>query len=143
MGIASDYGAQSDLRSGYRLLIGVGVLSAIGGVVAALILASPAGRSIMDTLLIPVVISVAFAVAAILAGLLVRRESWRGVLLGIIVATAGLAFAAFDIASVLRVGAPITTVGLPFVRLALNLTIIRTLFRVEPFLRPASVAVRK
>lgn len=138
MGIASYYGALRDHRNGYRLRLVVGVLYAIGGVAAALISLSPSGHSIGDALLIPAIISLAFAVAAIVSGFLVRRESWRGVVMGIIVGTVGLAFAAFDIASGLRVGARITTLGLPFVRLAPKCSIVRTLFRVEPFLRPSS-----
>lgn len=100
------YMAEDELRWGYRLLFIVGVLSIISGVVIGSLSTSRAAAGASDILFIAAILSLTFGVAAIVAGILVRRRSRTGVLLGIIVGAVGLAFAAFGIVSVVAAGCP-------------------------------------
>jgi len=132
----SAYAGEDELRTSWRLLFIVGVLSLVGGVLVAALSFAPSARTVSGVLFLLGIVSIVFGVAAVVAGLLLRRRRRMALLLGIVVSAAGLAFAAFDIVSSLKLGGPITVIALPVVRLALNLALVRALFKAEPYLRP-------
>jgi len=129
------YAGEDEVRTGYRVLFTVGVLSIIGGLLFASLSSSLGAREIADGFVAVASISAVSGIAAIAAGILVRRRNRSGVLLGIVVGALGVAFAAFDVVSAVRIGAPITTIAAPFVLLGLNVAIVRALFMAEPYVR--------
>jgi len=117
------YAGEDEIRWGYRLLFVVGVLTLIGAIAVG-------ADDVVSTIL-----GLVRGAAAILAGVLLRRRSRTGVLVGIGVGAVGVAFSAFTVVLLLRTGLPIPIVVLPLVGVVLSALIVRTLFMAEPYVR--------